>query len=457
MKTGIAACLFALTLAAVCRSAAAFAGSKDDLDLWKDPAFRRKFMGTYGVNSEIEPKVTMIEKETMEKVMGLMGSEKGMKRARSFLEANTGKGSSAVLDFTIANLYFQLDELEPAAEWYEKAVEKFPSFQRALKNLGMVYVRLGKFDKASGPLTRAIELGAVDAVTFGLLGYSYLTEERYVSAACAYRRAMMLQPGITDWKLGLARCLFKQNKCAEAAGICAELIKNDPNRPEYWLLQANAYLGMGKPLKAAANYEYLDVAGRSTTRSLNTLGDIYVNEKCMDLACSAYVRAMKKDKKGKAGEYFRNAEVLAARAAYNEARTLMTEIRRRFDGLDKNEEKRMLKLEARLAAASGKGGDKQAEVLEKIVALDPLDGDALITLADLYAAAGKAEKAEFLYERAQGIESYEARALLRHAQCLVKNEKYSKALPKLKRAQDLDPRDDVASYIKQVERIARMQ
>jgi tetratricopeptide (TPR) repeat protein len=92
--------------------------------------------------------------------------------------------------------------------------------------------------------------------------------------------------------------------------------------------------------------------------------------------------------------------------------------------------------------------------LEEVVSLDPLDGEALIMLGQFYSPAN-AEKAIFYYERAEGIEKYEAEARLRHGQILVKGGKYQDALPLLKRAQELKPRDDLQRYIEQVERAAR--
>ncbi len=68
---------------------------------------------------------------------------------------------------------------------------------------------------------------------------------------------------------------------------------------------------------------------------------------------------------------------------------------------------------------------------------------------------GDAEKAIFYYERAQSIEKFEADAKVRHAQLLVGKGKYDEALPLLRRAQTIKPRDDVQKYLEQVERIAK--
>jgi Flp pilus assembly protein TadD len=122
--------------------------------------------------------------------------------------------------------------------------------------------------------------------------------------------------------------------------------------------------------------------------------------------------------------------------------------------LEKEDQKDLLKLRARLAVAEG-AGEEEARVLEEIVALDPLDGEALILLGQYHNRNNESEKAVFYFERAAAIEKYEADAKVRHAQLLVRNGKYTEALPLLRRAQQIKPRDDVQRYLDQVEQVAK--
>ena len=424
------------------------------------------------MRAEIEPRITPAEQQELAQVATLMGAEGGADKARVLLEqrlagegaAKDGKKNaklpvSALYDFTLGNIYCAQTNLEAAIACYGKAVAKQPSFLRAQKNLGLVYVQSNAYDKAIGPLTRAIDLGAADGLTFGLLAHAYSMTEQHVAAESAYRQAMMLQPDVNDWKLGLARCLFKQRKYEEAAVLCGDMIRRDPARADLWLLQANAFLALKQPLKTAENYELLDRAGKATVTCLNTLGDIYVNEGVPELAVDAYLRALARAPSAADPALFlRDAEVLAARGAHAEAGLLIDRIKKPCGAkLSATEQKRVLKLEARLAAAQGGTGEEQARLLEEIVALDPLDGEALILLAQHYARNDKPDKALFLFERAEGIEKFEAEARLRHAQLLVKKTRYAEALPLLKRAQEIRPREDVARYLDQVERAARVR
>jgi tetratricopeptide (TPR) repeat protein len=428
--------------------------SWQELSIWNDPAFQKQFINSYIAETDIEPRVTEAERVQMQKVLELISSDK-MGEAAAMIEKTRNDAASAVFDFTLANIYFQQDKLDEAASAYQVAVTKYPKFRRAWRNLGLIYVRRSEFEKAIPAFTRVIELGGGDAVTYGLLGFSYLSIGNSLSAESAYRTAILLDPATMDWKMGLARALFKQERYAEAVSLCGQLLNDHPDRVDLWLLQANAFIGMNQPLNAAENYELVDRLGKSTFDSLNILGDIYINQELYGAAVNSYVCAIKKDPKGNPGRAMRAAKVMVANGAFKETRQLI-ELIEKLSGekLETDQRKDLLKLRARLAVADG-SGDEEIHVLEDIVALDPLDGEALILLGQHSARAGDTDKAIFYFERAAGIDKFEADAKVRHAQLLVGKGKYDEALPLLRRAQQIKPRDNVQKYLEQVERIAK--
>jgi Flp pilus assembly protein TadD len=122
--------------------------------------------------------------------------------------------------------------------------------------------------------------------------------------------------------------------------------------------------------------------------------------------------------------------------------------------MDDADRKALLKLRARLAVAQGAGAE-EAAILEEIVRLDPLDGEALLLLGQYHHRNGDAEQAIFLFERAAQLEGHEADARVRHAQVLVSTGRYAEALPLLRRAQAIAPRENVRQYLESVERVAQ--
>lgn len=425
-----------------------------DLTLWKDPKFQKRFTESFLAETEIEPTVTEQEREHLQRVMELMNEERADK-AVELLQKHGGPGASAVFDFTLASLYFQQDELFQAALGYRDAIGKHPKFRRAWKNLALVHVRRGEFEEAAAAFARVIELGGGDGITYGLLGFAYTNLEQHMSAESAYRLAVLLDPLTPDWPMGLARSFFKQKRYAEAATLCGELLAKDPNRADLWLLQANAYVGLGQPRRAAENFEVVDRLGAADFATLTTLGDIYTNEGLYDIAVRAYLRALELRPDGDVARCMRAARILTAQGASAECEALVAGIKSLCgETLDEADRKELLKTEARLAAARG-ATDDEARILEEVVGLDPLDGDALILLGQYYGRKGDVEQAIFQFERAAGIEAFEADARVRHAQLLVNLGRFSEAVPLLKRAQSIRPRENLQQYLEQIERAAQ--
>jgi tetratricopeptide (TPR) repeat protein len=354
--------------------------------------------------------------------------------------------------FTMGNLYYQLGDYEKAGIYLRRAVKAFPNFRRAHRQLGTLYAQQGQYDLALRSLSRCVELGGADGALYGTIGLAHLAKQNYVSAASAFRSALLLQPNSMDWRTGLARALFGQRNFTEAAALLGELIEKYPERQEFWMLQANAYLGMKDNARAAENFEILDRMGKATADNLNTLGDIYINEQKPALAVRAYTRAVQLDPSRAATVGVRAADILASRSAYAEAQSLVEAVTKTAgDQMPPAEQRKLLKVQARIAMASGKGGEA-AEALEKVVAGDPLDGDAIMLLAGHYQKSGQQEKAVFLYERAANIEAFEADAKVRLAQLYVTMNRMGDAIPLLKRAQELKPREAVAKYLEEIEK-----
>ncbi len=426
------------------------------LAVFTNEDFERKFAESYAAETEIEPKLADPEKKQMLEVLKLMQAEK-MGEAAAAIEKLRSPSSSAVFDFTLANMAFQNEDWAKALEEYTRAVQKFPKFRRAWRNLALIHVRNGDVVKALPALTKVVELGGADAMTYGLMGFAYSSNDNPIAAESAYRMAILLDPATRDWKLGLAKSYFKQKRFADAVALTGELIAETPDAADLWLLQANAYIGSGQAMKAAQNYEVVGRLGKSTPESLNMLGDIYINENLFDIAVDCYAQAMAKAPQGGAERPVRAAKVLVARGASVEAERLLGEVERVFGAsIGDTERKDILKMKARMAVAKG-AGEEEARILEEIVTLDPLDGEALILLGQYNGRKGDVEKAIFLYERAAKIEKSEADAKVRHAQLLVGQQRYSEALPLLRSAQQLKPRENIQQYLEQVERASKQR
>ena len=422
--------------------------------IWNDPGFQKSFIGGYGVSADIEPRIAQDDMALLELVRQLMADE--LPAAETLLKESVRPEVSAVIDLTLGGVQFQQDKIDDALVNYRNAVAKFPNFRRAYRSIGLICTRKSQYEAAIAAFNKMIELGGADAYSYGLLGFCHSARGDYQPSEAAYRNALLLQPDNVEWRLGLTRSVFKQAKYEDAASLLDVLITNYPDKADFWLLQSHTYLGLKQPMKAAVNLEALDSIGKSTVDSLFTLGDIYVSEALPDMALSAYERAIAKNPTQPVSRSIRAAEVLAARGGLPQSKTLLTLVKANWnDTLSDTDRRKVLKLQARLTMNSGSGDTETATVLEEVIALDPLDGEALMLLGQHYNRMAQPDKAILYYERAARIDSFAANAKVKIAQVFVAQGRFTEALPLLRDAQSLKPRDDIARYIEQVERASK--
>jgi tetratricopeptide (TPR) repeat protein len=422
-------------------------------DMWNDPDFIKSFTGSYGILAEYEPPISNDEKLVLRSLMNAIRSNP--KSAITALEPQIKPKTSAAFDFILANLYFQDGNLANAEKYYNQATRKFPNFRRAYKNLGLVQVQSGNYKAAVKSISKAMELGEVDGRSYGLLGYSYLTQELYYPAETAYRQAILMQPGTLDWKLGLARCLMETERYGDAIALFDTLIKLQPNRADFLLLQGNAYIGKQEPMAAARNIEIVRRMGKAELATLTLLGDIYINNDAPSLALDAYQAALQVANNNDSKSLIRAAEILTRSGSFAEGKTMIRSTRERFgDQLSNANDLKLLTLEAKIARAEN-DNETALTALKQIIERDALNGEALIELGNIYAAQGDLPKAINRFEQAEKIEAFERKALIAHAQALVANTDYQAALPLLRRALYMQPDNNLEDYVKRVERAAR--
>ena len=422
-------------------------------DIWKDPDFMRRLVGSYGFASDVEPRLTPEEQAVYrDKIVPLLRDDQ--KKALTELQSLVKPGASAVFDFTLGNIYFQSEDLTNAAKCFEAALAKFPDYRRAQKNLAFALVRDGKYAAAIKPLTRTIALGGADGKVFGLLGFAYMSQGRPVSAEGAYRQALVFEPDNVDFKLGLVKCSVAAANYDYALALLDELLAQFPERDSLWSLQANLFIQKEQLPKAAICFETLRRLGKATPQNLFLLGDLYMAQDARDLALSAYLEAVEKDGGQNLAKALRPAQILVSRGAWDEARTLFAKIHNAGGSLLPADELKLLKLESKVAMSTG-NGEKAIETLEHVIQKDPLDAEALMLAGDFYAKSGQKEKAEFRYQTASGISGFEADAFVKQAQLLVQSQKYALAAELLRKAQKVKPRDNVQRYLERVDQLAK--
>lgn len=422
---------------------------------WDDPVFVDEFLGSYGFLAGYEPPISEEEKEALRQLIDLIKLSPAV--AIQQLEPQIKKSSSAAFDFILANLYFQEGNLDKASEYYSNAVRKHPDFRRAYKNLGLVFVQKGDYDNAIKAISKALELGEVDGRAYGLLGYGYLTKQKYYSAEAAYRQAILMQPEVKDWKVGLAQCLLETERYADAIALFNGLLIDETDNSDYWLLQANAFLGNEQTMMAAKNFEVVRRMGKADLSTLNLLGKIYINNQAANLALDAYESALELVEEPEIETIVKAAELLSMAGNLEQAKVLVQQIQSaKAEMLTQDMSFRLLTLKAKIARSEGDDATAVA-TLTQIVEQDSLNGEALIELAKYYVDEGDMAKATVRFEQAAKIKKFERDALVAHAQALVRGGDYSDALPLLRRALKIKSDNNLETYTQRVARAAEKQ
>jgi len=427
----------------------------DRSNFWSKPYIRDAWLGSYELNTKLEPSLSEEEQVLFKELIELLQMD-DREAALNLLLPELNEDASAALDFIAGSLYAEKGERETAMRYLSQAVDKFPNFQRARRNLGIMLAQQGKYEDSLEQLTKVVELGANDTTTFGLIGLAYVNTDRYIAAETSYRQAMVLNPGILDWKEGLVKALMLQEKYNEAITLIDEILLEEPDKESLWMAQANAYLGLEQPEMAVANHEIVYRMGKAKPESLVFMGNIYMSRDLPDLAIKYYREAISMDPEQSPDTYLDVASTLVSRGAFDKGRSFIDRIRNTFsDRLENEQRLRLLRLEAQIGIAMGEG-EKVIPILERILRRDPTDGRALLMLAEHYSSKETLdgyEQADLYYERLVKIPEYEVRGLVSWARSYVQRGKYGEAVPLLERANTKDPKDYIGRYLEQVRRV----
>lgn len=403
-----------------------------------------------------EPKVSAEEAELLKKVRELFSEDKPGEALNLLLPA-IEKESSAALDFAAGTLHYRLENQKEAEKAFRAALEKFPAFSRARSNLASMYLQDGRTDEAFGELKTVMLEGTADAQELTMTGYIYLLRDEAVAAEGAYRQAITREAADMNAYTGLAKSLILQARYDEVISLMNSMLEKEPLRGEFWVLLGNAYAEEQKFTDAAAALEAARRLKKADAHALGTLGDLYMNQDMPADALKAYEESFALSEPS----FERLTRIVSAFLSMGrteeavpflaKARSLLE---REGGKSSQKDREKILWLEARHAQLSGNAG-KAREGYRKVLELNPLHGDALISAGDLYREDGLLEEALIYYERAGRAKVKEVDSLLRQAQIYISREQFPKAVEMLEHAQSLAPQAHVGRYLEQVRRLAR--
>lgn len=448
-------------------------------NLFRDPAFIKDFVGSYGFLSDVEPKVSIDEQAALTTIRDLFEKSQFAQAEQEIIrfikETENPTDSkkqpaeiSPAMIFVLGNLYFQADRTDEARRAFLEAIKRFPRFRRAHTNLAFLYISKNQTNEALPLLQKSIELGETTARVYGMLGYCHLVKKNAVAAENAYRQAYLLDANSRDWKLGLSQSLLAQDKFAEAASLLGSLIEENPNDKQLWLQQTNAYLGMDRKDDAAINLEILRLKGLADEANLNLLGNLYMDRSEPQLALFAYMAAMDKATTLDVPRALKSAKILTDYGFPDKASTFVQKIRSKLGPTVPVGQKTMLLLtEVRIAQAAKKP-ESVERLLNELTQIDPTNAEVLLELAKHFDQLAKDEEdegkrghlvqnARTNYQLAVRTPTVAYQANLGLGQMYVREKRYVEALPLLEAALNLKKSESLDQYTSRVRRAADRQ
>lgn len=412
--------------------------------------FRARFMANYGALSELEPSMTAKDRPLFERVEPYL--QNNPQQAIREVEAALNADSNPAFRFLLGSLYYQTSRYSQAEQHLRGAVQSFPDFRRAYRTLGLIYVQTNRYPEAITAWLKVISLGGGDAQSYGLLGYAYLTEAKYQSALSAYQMARMFKPDSVDFRRGEAQSLLEVGQYRQAAALFEELLAEQPTVADTWLLQANTYLQLERYDDAIANLEVVHGMGAGTRDSRFLLGNLYLRTENYCPALQAYQAGLSLPGELDVAQALKPFEYLIGRGLIEESHVYLQSIQQRLpDELSLEHADWLALAEAKIERRS-EAPEAALALLKPVVERNPLQGEALLLIAEIEIEAERFESAAFYLERARSVPEKKVEALTAFGRLEVARVDFDAALKYLRIAQELAPQPRIARYIESIER-----
>jgi Flp pilus assembly protein TadD len=143
----------------------------------------------------------------------------------------------------------------PAIQMFERVVQLEPKHKQAWDDLGLAYLRLGKFDEAAAAFHHQLQVNPYDEHAYNYLGLTYEQQQKFSEAADSFKKQIEVNPLDTLAHAALGSLYLEQHKYAAAV---PELDKATILSPDDGGLQVSlgqAYLNSGDKEKALGAFD----------------------------------------------------------------------------------------------------------------------------------------------------------------------------------------------------------
>src|SRR5262245_17453147 len=159
----------------------------------------------------------------------LGGSAKHSPSAPRTVDARSLKiPEKAVRELEAAGKHIREGELDKALRRLQKSIQLHPAYDSAYNDMGVVYLKLGRYQEAGTAFAKAVEINPDFEVTQTNLGLYYLITGQRDQAVEHLSLAATLDPSKLRTQVFLGEALCGVGRCTESEQLLMQVISHDP-------------------------------------------------------------------------------------------------------------------------------------------------------------------------------------------------------------------------------------
>ena len=191
-------------------------------------------------------------------------------RAEDFASAETSGNPEAREFYKQGAEAWRRNDLQQAAIYYQKALEKDPKFAGPMYWLGAAHVALGQADRGIEEMKQSLTLDPAQVGNYGYLCSTLVRHRRENEALDLWKQLLKINPDAPQALENEVRLLFSLDRYSEAISELEAAAQRNPDAPGIQLELGQAYAYSGNSEKSFAAFQKAVVADSSPLTLNNT-------------------------------------------------------------------------------------------------------------------------------------------------------------------------------------------
>ena len=226
--------------------------------------------------------------------------------------------SSAVLNITLGQCHFELGQIEPAINSYQRAIEINPECAEAYFNMGIILKDKGDLDAAIENYQKVIKIDPNSAVAYNNIAIAFQAKGDLDSAIKYFEKALSIEPNCAQTHINMGITFKARNELKAAIKSYKKVIQIDPCSFDAYNSVGNAFLAMGDIVRALDSYRQAIKIKPDYAEAYLNMGHALEEQGKLEEAIEACNKALA-IKPGYANAYFNMASTLEAQGKLEEA------------------------------------------------------------------------------------------------------------------------------------------